>query len=123
MINLQVMLAKKNKLNLKYGQNRLVWQSSFQVKSSFFQAAYDFKGDQSQMAVVIAKKIIPRAIDRNMLRRKIYDIFTKLILEASHLRLAIRVKDVSFLTMSDEQLIKVFQPLTAQLVEAVRNNK
>ena len=117
------MLPKKHKLNLKQRANREVWQSPFQFRSQYFRAAYDFKAKQSQLGVVIAKSVFPKASDRNAMRRKIYAALGDFIIGASQLRLVVQVINPSTLELGGQQLLVLFQPLIEQINQEKEKNR
>ncbi|MCC6711175.1 MAG: ribonuclease P protein component [Candidatus Pacebacteria bacterium] len=67
------MLAKSLKLNLSDPQTRKIFRSGLIIKTTNLIASYDHKVQSSKIGVVIAKKTLTLATQRNKWKRFIYD--------------------------------------------------
>ncbi|OIP73886.1 MAG: hypothetical protein COU63_03620 [Candidatus Pacebacteria bacterium CG10_big_fil_rev_8_21_14_0_10_36_11] len=92
-----IMLPKKNKLNLKDISNKEVYRGNT-WRGKFFSAYFDFKNsiENNQFSVVVPKKNILMATQRNKLKRLIYNEISSDLLQNLKLRCIIKVfKDFS----------------------------
>jgi len=68
------MLAKSQKLNLGKGENRRIFSGN-KIKTEsltiYFQKA---KENHSRFLVIVPKKIINKAVDRNRIKRQLYSL-------------------------------------------------
>ena len=84
------MLPKSKKLNLKLLKNKDVFNSGFYWSGQTISINFDF--NENKISVVIPKKIIPLAVNRNSWKRFIYQNIDNDVLGLKHLRLIIKLK-------------------------------
>jgi len=96
------MLSKSNKINLRFPQTKEVFTSGLFFKTKNLQINLDFLGELNQFSVIIPKKNIPLAVNRNKWKRFIYQLIEKDLLnfKPNNLRLIVKVNSRS--KLSDE---------------------
>jgi len=86
------MLPKSRKLNLKLLKNKDVFTSGFYWSGKTISVNLDFKDENNKISVIVPKKTIPLAVNRNSWKRFIYQNIDDDILNLKHLRLIIKLK-------------------------------
>lgn len=111
------MLAKKNRLNLKNPQNRELLKTGKRYQSSNLplQARFDFKGNDSQINVLLTKKFVANASLRVALKREILNIIPREILGTQGLRMIILLNRKIDNKFNKEELEDFFTQLTKQI--------
>lgn len=83
------MLAKKQRLNLRYAENLQLLRKSSRVHSDFFTFYYyfdkqnssQFRTNKSQVATTVSKKIEKLDVDRIKIKRQLYSILSLIMNE------------------------------------------
>jgi RNase P protein component len=88
------MLSKSKKLNLKFPGTKNIFTDGLFFKTKSLQINFDFLGEANQFAVIVPKKKIALAVNRNEWKRFIYQNLDQKLLDfaSNNLRLIIRVK-------------------------------
>ncbi|MBT4652615.1 MAG: hypothetical protein HN981_02620 [Candidatus Pacebacteria bacterium] len=103
------MLSKSKKLNLRDLETKKIF-SEFYFKTSNFTVNFDFnsKADENQFAVIVPKKKVVLAVDRNAYKRFFFNHIPKYLinLETKKLRAIFRVTSKGKITEEKKQIIK-----------------
>ena len=62
------MLPAKNRLKLSFPQNKAIWQGA-KIESDEIQLIISKKSATFKTATVVSKKVAPKAVDRNRIKR------------------------------------------------------
>lgn len=104
------MLTKSKKLNLKDLETKKIF-SGFYFRTPNFTVNFDFnnKATENQFAVIVPKKKIALAVDRNISKRFFFNHIPKTLvdLESKKLRVIFRVTSKGKLTEEKKQIIKI----------------
>ena len=113
------MIAQRHRF---HGRNSLkpLFSKGRTVKTDFFtlRHAANKRRDSYRLAIVVAKKVDKRAVARNRIRRRLYELFRlNLAPTSSGVDLAIIVLTSELAIMDYEQLQTVFRPALADLAK------
>lgn len=115
------MLSKSNKINLKFPETKVIFTDGLFFKTKDLQVNFDFLGKVNQFSVVIPKKNVSLAVDRNKWKRFIYHKISEglLSLKSNNLRMIIKVNSrVKLTNKIKEKIDKEF----ADIQEFVNKN-
>jgi ribonuclease P protein component len=86
------MLPKSKKLNLKLLNNKEIFTSGYYWGGKTISINFDFKKGKNKISVVVPKKVVPLAVNRNLWKRLVYQNIDEKVLNLKSLRLIIKLK-------------------------------
>lgn len=105
------MLPKKNRISVELFDT--IGKSGKRISSPFFSFAYSLENAKiPRFAVVVGKKKLPHAVDRNTIRRKIYNILNSHLADIKPVYGIFYLQPISFTAPSEKLEEEIIQILT-----------
>ncbi len=112
------MIPFKNRFH-GYGSLKYLYQKGSVIRTKNFSLKYITNPirQQSRLAIVVSKKIDKRAVKRNLIRRRFYNIIHPLIKDFN------QIYDLVFIIHSDKVLDFDYQTLTSKISDSLTKAK
>jgi len=117
------MLAKKNRLNLSKSDNKKLLSLGKKINTLHFFIRYKKElPKDAQISVLISKKVLKKAIERNKYRRRIYSLLRKCgFLNLDNIKMIINVKKIN--SLSQQEMENELLDVKKTIVKGERSEK
>lgn len=76
---------------------------------------YDFTGNSSRVAVVVPKSLISSAVERNSLRREVFQLLSKDLPQLGEVRIIFRLMSSKNTSLQPEDIARLFERLEREI--------